>query len=435
MNVRKIFAAPALLILAAAVLLSGCGTGKGTGAAQARTAQTVQTAQPAQSGTGSEAPAAASGAPGAAPAAVTASAEEEELFTARDLAQTADLSEAEVLTVSDGETLTVTEAGVYVLRGSAEGACVVVEAGEEDKVQLVLDGVSIVNADRPCILVEKADKVFLTSAQGSDNSFTVSGSFASEEDAALFSREDLVLNGLGRVTVTSSKDGVRSNDELKLTGGTWIVTASATALKAHDSVCARDGEYHLTAGTDGVHAEDGEDDAVGSILIQGGSFTVQAGDDGLHATTVADVSGGTLEISAAEGIEATQVLIRGGTVGIQATDDGVNAGRKSEALGVKIEISGGEIAIVMGPGDTDAVDSNGDLIISGGSIDITARSPFDYDGSCTHTGGTITVNGTVTDSVTNQMMGGPMGGMGGGMGGGHGGRPGEGGPFASGERG
>ena len=188
MNVRKIFAAPALLILAAAVLLSGCGTGKGTGAAQAQTAQISQTAQPAQSGTVSEAPAAASGALSAAPAAVTASAEEEELFTARDLAQTADLSEAEVLTVSDGETLTVTKAGVYVLRGSGEGACVVVEAGEEDKVQLVLDGVSIVNADRPCILVEKADKVFLTSAQGSDNSFTVSGSFASEEDAALFSR-------------------------------------------------------------------------------------------------------------------------------------------------------------------------------------------------------------------------------------------------------
>ena len=73
----------------------------------------------------------------------------------------------------------------------------------------------------------------------------------------------------------------------------------------------------------------------------------------------------------------------------------------------------------MGAGDTDAVDSNGDLIITGGTIDITAQSPFDYDGSCSYTGGTIIVNGVETDSVSNQMMG---GGMAGGAPGGFGGR-------------
>ncbi|MBR3436559.1 MAG: hypothetical protein IKG97_02260, partial [Lachnospiraceae bacterium] len=69
--------------------------------------------------------------------------------------------------------------------------------------------------------------------------------------------------------------------------------------------------------------------------------------------------------------------------------------------------------IVMGAGDTDAVDSNGDLIITGGTINITAQSAFDCDGSITHTGGTIIVNGVETNMVTNQMMGGPMGGFGG----------------------
>ena len=58
----------------------------------------------------------------------------------------------------------------------------------------------------------------------------------------------------------------------------------------------------------------------------------------------------------------------------------------------------------------------------GGTIDVTGQSPFDYDGSCTYTGGTIIVNGQETNTVTNQMMGGHMGGQGGGPGGGFGGK-------------
>ena len=71
----------------------------------------------------------------------------------------------------------------------------------------------------------------------------------------------------------------------------------------------------------------------------------------------------------------------------------------------------------MGQGDTDALDSNGDLFINGGTVDITAQFPFDYDGQGQLNGGTVTVNGEQVSELTNQMMGG-MGGMGGGMGGG-----------------
>ena len=408
---KKILAGSlAALILTVAVLFTGCGTvvSSHTSAAPAATAQT-----------GSDVTPAAVAAPAATPSAV--SAETEDLFTDRDLSQTPDLSEAAAVTVADGDTVTVTEAGVYVLSGSAKEAQVVVDAGDEDKVQLVLDGLSIVNADKPCILVENADKVFLTSAEGRENSLTVSGVFSGDEDAVIFSRDDLVLNGLGTVTVISSKDGIRTNDDLKLTGGAWNISASDAALKAHDSICAYDGVYVLEAGSDGLHAEDNDDDTAGSIVIEGGSFTIRAGDDGVHATTSLTVNGGTLTVSAAEGMEATQVIINSGVIGISASDDGINAGRKSKALSVKIEINGGELAIVMGAGDTDGIDSNGDLIISGGTIDVTGQSPFDYDGSCTYTGGTLIVNGQETDTVTNQMMGGGFGGQPGGM---HGGQSG-----------
>ena len=402
MKKKKFAMTSVLLALTAAVLLSGCASGS----AGTTNTENVNVKNASTDKTDSVSTAARENA--AEDTVDTISAVESERFTARDLAQTADLSEAAVITVSDGETATITEAGVYVLRGSAKNACIVVDAGDDDKVQLVLDGVSIVNEDQPCILAENADKVFLTSAKGSENVLTVSGEFSSDNDAAVFSRDDLVLNGLGTVAVNSSKDGIRSNDDLKLTGGTWAVTASNSALKAHDSILAVDGAYELTAGGDGLHAEDNDDGTIGSIVIDGGSFTIKAGDDGIHATTAATVNGGTLIITAAEGIEATQVILNDGTIRIEATDDGVNAGRKSSALSVKVEINGGDLTVVMAAGDTDAVDANGDLIITGGTLDITAQSPFDYDGSCSYTGGTIIVNGTETNTVTNQMMGGGM---------------------------
>ncbi len=417
MKKHTLAATAAVMILSAALLLSGCGSSAANSAESAAAGETaiIQSGESASAGSS-----AADKTSAVATAALTAS--ESELFTARDLSQTADLSEATKIEVTDGETVTISEAGVYVLSGSAENACVLVDAGDDAKVQLVLDGLSIVNAHEPCILVESADKAFLTSAEGSENTLTVSGKFSGDEDAAVFSRDDLVLNGLGTVTVSSTNDGIRTNDDLKLTGGTWIVNASDTALKAHDSISAIDGTYTLTAGSDGLHAEDNDDDTTGSILIEGGSFTVKAGDDGVHATTSVTVNGGALSITAAEGIEATQVTVNDGTVSIQATDDGINAGRKSTAMSVKIEINGGEISVVMGSGDTDGIDSNGDLIITGGTISVTAQSPFDYDGTCTHTGGTLIVNGTETDTITNQFMGGGM--MGGQMGGQMGGRPG-----------
>ena len=85
----------------------------------------------------------------------------------------------------------------------------------------------------------------------------------------------------------------------------------------------------------------------------------------------------------------------------------------------KLEGRGGNIKITMGQGDTDGIDSNGDLYITGGTIDITGQSTCDYDGKAEKTGGTLIINGEETDTIPNQMMGGHggMGGPGGDMGG------------------
>lgn len=339
-----------------------------------------------------------------------------DLFTERDLEQTADLTDATYYTVSDGQTISIITEGVYVISGTASNAQITVEAGDEDKVQLVLDGVSITNDATPAIYVKNADKVFVTTTEGSSNSLSVSGTFTADgdtnTDGVIFSKDDLVLNGLGTLNISSSDNAVVSKDDLKVTGGTYEISCSGTAFEANDSIAVADGTFSISNCNDGLHAENDEDDSVGYVYICGGSFNISAADDGIHATTIFQMDDGDITISAAEAIEGTWVQFNGGTVDIEASDDGINASSKSSAYSICAEFNGGNITINMGAGDTDAIDSNGDLIINGGTITINAQSPFDYDGTAQKNGGTLIINGTETDSITNQMMGGgPMGGM------------------------
>ena len=338
-------------------------------------------------------------------------------FSSRDLKQEVDLSEAIQLTVTDGQDLTIDAAGVYVLSGKASEVTIYVEAGDDDKVQLVLDGLEITNEDRPCIYVKSADKVFVTTVAGSDNTLTVTGDFATDDgkkmNAVIFSKDDLCLNGLGKLTISSSDNGIVSKDDLKVTGGTLAVTAENTALKANDSIRIADGDITIRAKNDGLHAEYDEDDTVGYIYIAGGSLDIEAADDGIHATTILQVDAGTITVTALEGLEATFVRLNGGTITVNATDDGINAAQKSTAYTPAIIFAGADVTITMGRGDTDAVDSNGSILVSGGTINITAQSAFDYDTAAWHTGGTITVNGQEVTEIGNQFGPGGMGGHGG----------------------
>ena len=257
----------------------------------------------------------------------------DELLTSRDLAQSAELEDAVSITVTDGEDIHITEAGVYVLSGEASGMTVYVEAGKDDKVQLVLDGLSVTNTDFPVIYVKTADKVFITTS--GDSSLSVTGAFVSDgdtgTDGVIFSKTDLTLNGTAVLTVNSSDNGIVGKDDLKITGGTYTIQAVSKAIEANDSIRIADGTLNLTAGTDGLHAENSADDSLGYIYIGGGSLTIHAGDDAIHATSVVQIDGGTLALTAAEGIEATYVQLNDGTINIQASDDGVNAARKSSA--------------------------------------------------------------------------------------------------------
>ncbi|MBQ7703155.1 MAG: carbohydrate-binding domain-containing protein, partial [Firmicutes bacterium] len=324
-----------------------------------------------------------------------------------------------------GQDIEITEEGVYVLQGTAANVTIrVVVEDENAKVQIVLDGVSIINESAPAIYVLSADKVFITTAEGTTNTLKVTGTFVADGDTNLdgviFSKDDLVFNGLGTLVIESTDHGIVSKDGLKVTGGTYEITTTGDCIKAHDYIEIADGTFKLT-GNDTIEAKDDDDDTIGYVYILGGTFHISASDDGIHGTTYLEIDGGIFDITASEGLEATYVQLNGGDVTISASDDGINAAQKSTSVTCRLEFNGGNYGITMGQGDTDGVDVNGDLYITGGAISVTGQSAFDYDGQVYFTGGTVIVNGQQVTTITNQFMGGPGGGM---MGG-----PGQGGPW------
>lgn len=344
------------------------------------------------------------------------------LFSNRDLEQSADTSSAVTYTLSNGQDIEITQAGVYVISGTASNATITVNAADDAKVQIVLNGVSITNTDSPAIYVKSADKVFVTTSDGSNNTLTVTGTFTADgdtnTDAVIFSKDDLTLNGQGTLTISSTANGVTGKDDLTITGGTYNVTSTEDSFEANDSLAIAGGTFTVQSSKDAFHCENADDDTVGYIYIADGTFNITATDDGIQATTIAQIDGGTLNITSSEGIEGTNVLVNGATITINASDDGINAAAKSTAMSVYAEFNGGDITITMGSGDTDAVDVNGSLTINGGTMNITATSAFDYDTSGQLNGGTVIVNGSQITELTTQMMGGPGGMQGGGMQGG-----------------
>ena len=312
-----------------------------------------------------------------------------------------------------GKTIKITAAGTYYFTGTSSDANIVVEADKEADVILVFDNANITSTNTAVINGVKANSITVNLAEGSNNTFTDSSNYTvftedDEPDATVFSKTDLIINGSGKLTINANyKDGIASKDNLKIVNTNLVITSVDDAVRGKDSITIKNSNITINAKGDGIKATS-EEAELGYIVIDGGTYTINSGDDGIHAVGMIVINDGTFNITAAEGIEATYVKINGGTINISASDDGINAANKSSYYSIAVEINGGYITIKMGAGDTDAIDSNGNIYINGGTIDITGNSAFDYDGKAEYNGGTIIVNGTQTNSISNQFMGGGM---------------------------
>ncbi len=332
-----------------------------------------------------------------------------DMFTKRDLAGTYDESEAVKITLSgktatcdnsnvqiEDEVVTIKAAGVYVLSGTFTDGTIVVDAGDDDKVQLVLDGVSITAADYAAIYAKNADKVFVTLVEGAGNSLTVSGDYVQTDDnnvdAVIFAKCDLTLGGTGSLTVKDNTGhGIVSKDDLVVTGGIYTIYSQDHCLNGKDSVRIADGTFNLSCDEDGIHAGN-DDQQDGYVYIEGGDINISVGDDALHAEGLLIITGGDIDVSkSCEGVEGYKILVTGGDIDVISSDDGFNAAGGSSGSGDNHDGFGGDPG--MGGVDMDA-DNDAYILITGGTININANGDgIDSNGYIGITGGSVHVLG------------------------------------------
>ena len=339
-----------------------------------------------------------------------------EMFTDRDmeigydeetsaritLSGTSASSDSDAVQIS-GSTVTITEEGTYILSGTLNDGMIVVSAEDTDKIQLVLDNVEITSSTSAAIYVLEADKVFITTASGSENTLTNGGEYVAIDDnnidAVIFSKSDLTLNGAGTLTINAAAGhGVVSKDDLVLTSGTYNITAASHGLSGKDSVRIANGTYTITSGKDGIQAENTDDISLGFLYIAGGTFTITADGDGMSANAYVQIEDGSFTITTGEGSASvtmtTDTMDFGQRGGFQdQTTTTTTEDDSTSQKGVKAD---GAITITGGSFVTNTVDdsihSNSDILITGGEFELkTGDDAIHSDAAVTIQNGDFTI--------------------------------------------
>lgn len=199
--------------------------------------------------------------------------------------------------------VTITAGGKYRITGTSDNGRVYVDAGK-DKVWLILDGVDL-TADYAPVYVAQADKTVLVLAKDSENKLTDrsrSNALDEDVDAVVFSKDDLIINGSGSLTVKSNYDkGIHGKDDLRLRGGNITVDAVGDAIQGNDSIEISAGNYTITSKKDGFVTKTTDKDGKGYLTVSGGSFTINVEGDGFTAATDMELQDGKYTITTGGG--------------------------------------------------------------------------------------------------------------------------------------
>ncbi|MDD3430050.1 MAG: carbohydrate-binding domain-containing protein [Oscillospiraceae bacterium] len=315
-------------------------------------------------------------------------------YSDRDLDGTWDADAAVAITLSDnGSTVsgagatvsnsmvTINSAGTYVVNGSLTNGQIIVEAANTDKVQIVLNGVNITCESSAPIFVKQADKVFLTLAEGSTNTVTDGANYvldANEEpNGAVFSKDDLTINGSGTLVVTANyNNGIVSKDDLYITGGTITVSAPNHGLKGKDAIAICGGNLTITAGTDGIQASNTTEAEKGWISIDGGTLNIVSANDGLQAESTLQITDGTLAVTSGGGSENASSkqngswgMWGGNQTNQTTTDDTASDSAKGLKSNNALYVTGGSITI---DASDDTLHCGTDLTLAGGTLTLSS---------------------------------------------------------------
>ena len=326
-----------------------------------------------------------------------------DMFTERDNKSEYDASKAVTIQLNgssatassnsvqiNGSTVIIKEEATYVISGTLKGM-LVVDAPDTAKVQLVLNGVDITSEASAALYILEADKVFLTLADGTTNTLVNGGSFVGIDDnnidGALFSKQDLTLNGSGALTVTSpAGHGIVCKDDLVITGGTYVVNSASHGIEANDSVRVTDANITIDAGKDAIHCENSDDAAKGFVYISGGTIKAEAEGDGIAASAYMQIESGTIDLLVGGGSENGSKahsdhfggFMGGGHGGGRPGQPGSNNSQSTEVEDTSTSMKG--------------LKSANSMLISGGNITInSADDAIHSDVSLTINGGTFTI--------------------------------------------
>lgn len=231
------------------------------------------------------------------------------------------------------QTLTITQAGTYVLTGSGKNIKLVVEAADTDQVHLVFQNLTL-EGEGALLRINKAQEVVISLAEGSQNALTESQASDDEEvKATIHSQVPLTLNGTGNLTLTAlTKNALEVEDDLKVLGGTYTVKAANHGFKAEGALDIEAATLTIEAGKDGLHAEHDETTERANISLNPTQLSIAATEDGVDAGNELTIKGGTITVSQSEeGLEARVIRQLGGDVSIKSSDDGVNASAGSSS--------------------------------------------------------------------------------------------------------
>ena len=252
-----------------------------------------------------------------------------------DFTVTSDTSDG---VTQSGSVYTITKAGEYTVAGLLSEGQLIVDAGDEDEVTIVLNGTSITCSSGSPIYVKNASKVEIKSEENTFNEVIDKRAEATDDssddagNAAIYATCDLKLVGKGALVVTGNyNNGIQSKDDLSIKNVIVKVTAVNNAVKGNDAVDIESGNIiAISAKGDGIKTSNSslsnKGNQKGIVTITGGNIDIYAACDGIDASYGADISGdGNLNIYTDTYSEYSEEVTSSGS------SSGTSSGRDSSA--------------------------------------------------------------------------------------------------------
>ncbi len=199
----------------------------------------------------------------------------------------------------ENNVLSINKAGSYTLTGKLNG-CVSVKVDKTEQVELILSGVTIENTEGPAIYCDSADKMFITVAEGTENTLRDGKNYKDPDgpNATLYCDDDLTVRGTGSLKVVALyKNGISSKNDIKISDLKLTVEAFNTAIRGKYSVTIANATIDINCGKDGIKSTEIDREDKGFVSIESGKLKITAGDDAIQAETYITVLEGT-EITA-----------------------------------------------------------------------------------------------------------------------------------------